>query len=62
MDKNNKIKKRSIKRSNHGLKDPKKEKKLDLIYYYLPMSIAILIFIVDIIILLLIANGSIKVY
>ena len=62
MDKNNKIKKRSIKCNNHRLKDPKKEKKLDLIYYYLPMSIAVLIFIVDIIMLLLIANGSIKVY
>ena len=30
MDKNNKIKKRSIKRNNHRLKDPKKRKKIGL--------------------------------
>ena len=41
--------------------DPKQQKRQDLIYYYIPMAVVMLIFIIDVVVLVLIGLGTIKI-
>ena len=41
--------------------DPKQQKRQNLIYYYIPMAVVMLIFIIDVVVLVLIGLGTIKI-